>query len=75
MTAETGPIGGDLSHEFIIISQTGESDIYFDSKLLDQENELQSINYSEDLSGLVNSYKSFLYNLYKTFPRMNWTTI
>ena len=58
MTAETGPIGGDLSHEFIIISQTGESDIYFDSKLLEQENELQSINYSEDLSGLVNSYKS-----------------
>ena len=58
MTAETGPIGGDLSHEFIIISQTGESDIYFDNKLLEQENELQSINYSEDLSGLVNSYKS-----------------
>ena len=58
MAAETGPIGGDLSHEFIIISQTGESDIYFDSKLLEQENELQSINYSEDLSGLVNSYKS-----------------
>ena len=58
MTAETGPIGGDLSHEFIIISQTGESDIYFDSKLLEQENELQSINYSEDSSGLVNSYKS-----------------
>ena len=58
MTAETGPIGGDLSHEFIIISQTGESDIYFDSKLLEQENELQSISYSEDLSGLVNSYKS-----------------
>ena len=58
MSAETGPIGGDLSHEFIIISQTGESDIYFDSKLLEQENELQSINYSEDLSGLVNSYKS-----------------
>ena len=58
MTAGTGPIGGDLSHEFIIISQTGESDIYFDSKLLEQENELQSISYSEDLSGLVNSYKS-----------------
>ena len=58
MTAETGPIGGDLSHEFIIISKTGESDIFFDSKLLEQENELLSVNYSEDLSGLVNSYKS-----------------
>ena len=58
MAAETGPIGGDLSHEFIIISKTGESDIYFDSKLLEQENELFNINYSEDLSGLVNSYKT-----------------
>ncbi len=58
MAAETGPIGGDLSHEFIIISKTGESDIYFDSKLLKQENELFNIDYSEDLSGLVNSYKS-----------------
>jgi prolyl-tRNA synthetase len=58
MAAETGPIGGDLSHEFIIISKTGESDIYFDSKLLEQENELFNINYSEDLSGLVNSYKA-----------------
>jgi prolyl-tRNA synthetase len=58
MSAETGPIGGDLSHEFIIISKTGESDIYFDSKLLEQENELFNINYSEDLSGLINSYKA-----------------
>ena len=58
MAAETGPIGGDLSHEFIIISKTGESDIYFDNKLLEQENELININYSEDLSGLVNSYKA-----------------
>ena len=29
MKAETGPIGGDLSHEFIIISKTGESDVFF----------------------------------------------
>ena len=57
MAAETGPIGGDLSHEFIIISKTGESDIYFDSKLLEQENELLNIDYSKDLSILVNSYK------------------
>jgi len=58
MAAETGPIGGDLSHEFIIISKTGESDIYFDNKLLEQENELINVNYSEDLSSLVDSYKA-----------------
>ena len=67
MAAETGPIGGDLSHEFIIISKTGESDIYFDSKLLEQENELFNINYSEDLSGLVNSYKTLYAVSYDKF--------
>ena len=35
LRAETGPIGGDLSHEFHIISETGESALYYDSKLED----------------------------------------
>jgi prolyl-tRNA synthetase len=30
MRADTGPIGGDLSHEFIVLAPTGESDVYFD---------------------------------------------
>ena len=30
MKAETGPIGGDLSHEFIILAPTGESEVFFD---------------------------------------------
>lgn len=31
MEADTGPIGGDLSHEFIILAPTGESQVYYDS--------------------------------------------
>ena len=31
MQAESGPIGGDLSHEFIILAETGESEIFYDS--------------------------------------------
>ena len=31
MAADTGPIGGDLSHEFIILAPTGESQVYFDA--------------------------------------------
>ena len=34
MRADTGPIGGDSSHEFIIVAETGESSIYCDSYLL-----------------------------------------
>src|SRR3954471_2826925 len=31
MQADTGPIGGDLSHEFIILAPTGESQVYYDA--------------------------------------------
>ncbi len=33
--ADTGPIGGDLSHEFILKSTTGESNVFYDSRALD----------------------------------------
>ena len=48
LRAETGPIGGNLSHEFQILAKTGESKLYYDKKLeqLNPENidpnELQS---------------------------------
>ncbi len=35
MAADTGPIGGDLSHEFIILAETGESQIYADKRILE----------------------------------------
>ena len=31
MRAETGPIGGDMSHEFQILASTGESEVFFDA--------------------------------------------
>jgi prolyl-tRNA synthetase len=33
MLADTGPIGGDLSHEFIVLAPTGESQVYYDATL------------------------------------------
>lgn len=35
MRADTGPIGGDLSHEFIILAETGESQVFYDKAYLD----------------------------------------
>ena len=35
MAADTGPIGGDLSHEFVILAETGESKIYSDKRVFD----------------------------------------
>ncbi|MEO1190175.1 MAG: proline--tRNA ligase [Pseudomonadota bacterium] len=37
MEADTGPIGGNLSHEFIILADTGESDVFCDRGFLDQD--------------------------------------
>ena len=47
MAADTGPIGGDLSHEFIILAETGESQIYADKKIFNID--LDSYN-NEDTS-------------------------
>ena len=37
MVADTGPIGGDLSHEFIILAPTGESGVFYDGAFDDQD--------------------------------------
>ena len=37
MAADTGPIGGNLSHEFIILAETGESKIFTDKRIFDVE--------------------------------------
>ena len=35
MRADTGPIGGDHSHEFLVLADTGESEVFYDRKILD----------------------------------------
>jgi prolyl-tRNA synthetase len=37
MVAESGPIGGNLSHEFIVLADTGESEVFCDSEYLNFE--------------------------------------
>jgi len=39
MAADTGPIGGNLSHEFIILAETGESKIFTDKRIFDLDSE------------------------------------
>jgi prolyl-tRNA synthetase len=49
MRADTGPIGGDLSHEFIILADTGESQVYCDKAWLDADVLASSVDYAGDL--------------------------
>jgi prolyl-tRNA synthetase len=50
MQADTGPIGGDLSHEFIVLAPTGESEVFYHSNW-EKPAELSSVDF-EDVAGL-----------------------
>ena len=49
MRAETGPIGGDLSHEFIILAETGESQVFCDKRWLETDILGVEVDYDGDL--------------------------
>jgi prolyl-tRNA synthetase len=49
MRADTGPIGGDLSHEFIILAATGESAVYCDRRWLETDILAEEVHYGSDL--------------------------
>jgi prolyl-tRNA synthetase len=51
MEADTGPIGGDLSHEFIILAETGESEVYCDRDFVDVDVLESKVDY-EDVGAL-----------------------
>jgi prolyl-tRNA synthetase len=53
MRADTGPIGGDLSHEFIILADTGESQVFVSRRLLDLDPLAGEPDYDADLAPLV----------------------
>ena len=59
MRAETGPIGGDLSHEFIVLAETGESGVYCDSDVLDLPVPGEEIDYDADLAPLISPWTKF----------------
>ena len=56
MAADTGPIGGDLSHEFIILADTGESEVFCHADLL--ERPAPEADYSADLDAVIAPFTS-----------------
>jgi prolyl-tRNA synthetase len=53
MRAETGPIGGDLSHEFIVLAETGESGVFCHKDLLDMPIPGEDVDFDSDLEPIV----------------------
>ncbi|MGV3278189.1 proline--tRNA ligase [Rickettsiales bacterium LUAb2] len=59
MKADTGPIGGDLSHEFIILAKTGESDVYYDKEIIKLYDNLDQLDYNTDLNKVFNDFTAY----------------
>jgi prolyl-tRNA synthetase len=53
MRAETGPIGGDLSHEFIVLADTGESQVFCHKDLLEMPIPPADVDFDGDLEPIV----------------------
>ena len=58
MAADAGPIGGNLSHEFIILADTGESRIYTDKRIFDVDSSKTTID-KDSLTHLRNNFEKF----------------
>ncbi|MBU3732099.1 MAG: proline--tRNA ligase, partial [Beijerinckiaceae bacterium] len=58
MRAESGPIGGDMSHEFIILASTGESEVFCDKAFLDYQVPPADTNF-DDIAGLESIVKKW----------------
>ena len=58
MRADTGPIGGDASHEFLVLADTGESGVFFDGALHDMDWSSVNIDFDnvDAVAKLVSDY-------------------
>ncbi len=56
MAADTGPIGGDMSHEFIILAETGESEVFCHRNLVALAAPGNEVDYEDDLAPVLERY-------------------
>ncbi|MGD9535768.1 MAG: proline--tRNA ligase [Alphaproteobacteria bacterium] len=58
MKADPGAIGGNMSHEFIVLADTGESAVYCDKAWLDSDPLKETVDYDSDLQPFVDRWTS-----------------
>jgi len=60
MRADTGPIGGNLSHEFIILASTGESEVFCHRNFLDRDTPPEDIDFADraTMQGVFDAWTS-----------------
>ncbi|MBA3677242.1 MAG: proline--tRNA ligase [Sphingosinicella sp.] len=71
MKAASGPIGGDLSHEFIVLAPTGESEVFYDSRFEDLDWKATS----DDAEALFNQVSSLYAATDETHDETLWKDV
>jgi prolyl-tRNA synthetase len=56
MEADTGPIGGESSHEFVILADTGESEVFCHKDWIGRSLDAGDVDYGKDLQGIVDQF-------------------
>jgi prolyl-tRNA synthetase len=72
--AETGPIGGTLSHEFILETTSGESEIFYDRNINDIEFNNIDFNDNEKLKSLILEYTNYYSKTSEKHEKKNFET-
>ncbi|MBA3527291.1 MAG: proline--tRNA ligase [Sphingomonas sp.] len=77
MKAASGPIGGDLSHEFIVLAPTGESEVFYDAAFEEVDWQQSALNYGDEigLAQLFEQVSSTYSATDETHDEQRWATI
>jgi prolyl-tRNA synthetase len=77
MKAASGPIGGDLSHEFIVLAPTGESEVFYDAAYEAFDWQQSELRYGDaaGLQGLFDRVNSTYAATDETHDEATWATV
>jgi prolyl-tRNA synthetase len=77
MKAASGPIGGDLSHEFIVLAPTGESEVFYDAAFEEFDWAQASLSYDDacGLEALFNQVSSTYSATDETHDEARWAEV
>ena len=77
MKAASGPIGGDLSHEFIVLAPTGESEVFYDAKFEEFDWGQADLHYAdaEGLQALFDEVSSTYSATDETHDEAKWADV
>jgi prolyl-tRNA synthetase len=77
MKADSGPIGGDLSHEFIVLAPTGESEVFYDASYEEFDWQQSDLRYGDEagLQALFDRVSSTYAATDETHDAVKWEVV